>query len=98
MLKKAFICVVSTKAITSQISRFTDLNSHFSKKGNHWRMESQNSVNITNQYRLNSKKTITLTDIYYSIAFTCFPSIFGTYFMHQVIIYLKQKTPNQKTL
>ena len=61
-------------------------------------MESAYCVNTTNQYLLNSMKTTTWKDVLYTIAFTCIPSIFGTYFMHQVIIYLKQKPPNQKTL
>ena len=60
-------------------------------------MEKPTSVNCTNQHfsNMNSK---TLGDIFYVIAFTCIPILFGTYFMHQIIIYLKEKPPNQKTL
>ena len=60
-------------------------------------MEVQKSVNITSQYVLSTRSTSS-SDILYVIAFTCIPSIFGTYFMHQIITYLKQKPLNQKTL
>ena len=61
-------------------------------------MEVQKSVNITSQYVLNTRSRPSSSDILYVIAFTCIPSIFGTYFMHQIITYLKQKPLNQKTL
>ena len=60
-------------------------------------MEVPKSENITSHHVLSTRSTPS-SDILYSIAFTCIPSIFGTYFMYQIITYLKQKPLNQKTL
>ena len=61
-------------------------------------MEVPKSENITSQHVLSTRSTPSSSDILYSIAFTCIPSIFGTYVMYQIITYLKQKPLNQKTL
>ena len=60
-------------------------------------MEIPKSVNFTNQLLLN-KNSIKLVDAFYVITFTLIPILFGTYFMNQIIIYLKEKPLNQKTL
>ena len=60
-------------------------------------MEIPKSVNFTNQL-FSNKSSNKSADFFYVITFTCIPIVFGTYFMNQIIKYLKEKPPNQKTL
>lgn len=66
-------------------------------------MEVTQGLNFTNQTFFNQTMamtsfTVTVIDYFTSIFFIWIPNLFGTYLYYQIINYLIEKAPNQKTL